>query len=33
MKDISGMFLLVIAIPILIIGLIVWQIKGVWNAR
>ena len=33
MKDITGMFLLIIAIPILIIGLIVWQVKGVINAR
>lgn len=29
MKDITGMFLLIIAIPILVVGLIVWQVKGV----
>lgn len=32
MKDISGMFLFVIAIPILVVLLIVWQVKAVWSA-
>lgn len=29
MKDITGMFLFVIAIPILIVLLIIWQVRGV----
>lgn len=29
MKDILGLLMLIFAIPILIIGLIVWQVKGV----
>jgi len=33
MKDISGMFLFIIAIPVLVVLLIVWQVKGVINAR
>ena len=29
MRNVGGMFLLIIAIPILIVGLIVWQVKAV----
>lgn len=29
MKDITGMFLFIIAIPILVVLLIVWQVKAI----